>query len=65
MKKIKPQEYDLVLLKNGKKVGLIDQLDETHFWADYGIETEEEERLFWEAPPVSVDDIEKVLYRPE
>lgn len=65
MKKIKPQEYDLVLLKNGKKVGLIDQLDETHFWADYGIETEEEERLFWEAPPVSVDDIEEVLYRPE
>ncbi|MSE08160.1 hypothetical protein GKC33_05335 [Lactobacillus salivarius] len=43
---------------------LVDQLDETHFLADYGIDTEENERLFWEKP-VSVDDIEKVLYRPE
>lgn len=62
MKKIKPKENDVVLLKNGKEVGLIEQLDETHFWADYGTETEEEERLFWEAPPVSIDDIEKVIY---
>ncbi|MSE06366.1 hypothetical protein GKC34_11490 [Lactobacillus salivarius] len=64
MKKIMPKENDLVLLKNGKEVGLVDQLDETHFLADYGIDTEENERLFWEKP-VSVDDIEKVLYRPE
>lgn len=64
MKEKIPQEYDNVLLKNGKVVTLMDQLDETHFWADYGTETEEEERLFWEASPVSIDDIEKVISRP-
>ena len=64
MKILKPQEYDNVLLKNGKVVTLLDQLDETHFLADYGLETEEDERAFWEKP-VSIDDIEKVISRPK
>lgn len=64
MKTLKPQEYDNVLLKNGKRVTLLDQLDETHFLADYGLETEEDERAFWEKP-VSIDDIEKVISRPK
>lgn len=38
MSKIIPQEYDTVLLKTGEMVGLIDQMDETHFLPDYGVE---------------------------
>lgn len=64
MKLLKPQEYDNVLLKNGKEVTLLDQLDETHFLADYRLETEEDERSFWEKP-VSMDDIEKIISRPK
>lgn len=64
MKILKPQEYDNVLLKNRKRVTLLDQLDETHFLVDYGLETEEDERAFWEKP-VSMDDIEKVISRPK
>ena len=41
MSKIIPQEYDTVLLKTGEMVGLIDQMDETHFLPDYGVETPE------------------------
>lgn len=57
MSKIIPQEYDTVLLKTGEMVGLIDQMDETHFLPDYGVEIPEQEEktlinlieclLFW------------------
>lgn len=43
MSKIIPQEYDTVLLKTGEMVGLIDQMDETHFLPDYSVETPEQE----------------------
>lgn len=63
MSKIIPQEYDTVLLKTGEMVGLIDQMDETHFLPDYGFETPEQEEKTMAMKPISIDDIEKVIYR--
>ncbi|MDY4501141.1 hypothetical protein [Lactobacillus johnsonii] len=63
MSKIIPQEYDTVLLKTGEMVGLIDQMDETHFLPDYGVETPEQEEKTMAMKPISIDDIEKVIYR--
>ena len=63
MGKIIPQEYDTVLLKTGEMVGLIDQMDETHFLPDYGVETPEQEEKTMAMKPISIDDIEKVIYR--
>lgn len=63
MSKIIPQEYDTVLLKTGEIVGLIDQMDETHFLPDYGVETPEQEEKTMAMKPISIDDIEKVIYR--
>lgn len=63
MSKIIPQEYDTVLLKTGEMVGLTDQMDETHFLPDYGVETPEQEEKTMAMKPISIDDIEKVIYR--
>ena len=63
MSKLIPQEYDTVLLKTGEMVGLIDQMDETHFLPDYGVETPEQEEKTMAMKPISIDDIEKVRYR--
>ena len=63
MSKIIPQVYDTVLLKTGEMVGLIDQMDETHFLPDYGVETPEQEEKTMAMKPISIDDIEKVIYR--
>lgn len=63
MSRLIPQEYDTVLLKTGEMVGLIDQMDETHFLPDYGVETPEQEEKTMAMKPISLDDIEKVIYR--
>lgn len=63
MSKLILQEYDTVLLKTGEVVGLMDQMDETHFLPDYGVETPEQEEKTMAMKPISIDDIEKVIYR--
>ena len=63
MSKLIPQEYDTVLLKTGEVVGLMDQMDETNFLPDYGVETPEQEEKTMAMKPISIDDIEKVIYR--
>ena len=63
MSKLIPQEYDTVLLKTGEVVGLMDQMDETHFLPDYGVETPEQEEKTMAMKPISIDNIEKVIYR--
>lgn len=65
MSKLVPQEYDTVILKTGELVGLMDQMDETHFLPDYGVETPEQEEKTLAMMPISIDDIEKVVYRPK
>lgn len=63
MSKLIPQEYDTVLLKTGEVVGLMEQMDETHFLPDYGVETPEQEEKTMAMKPISIDNIEKVIYR--
>ena len=63
MSELIPQECDVVILKTGERVGLMDQLDETHFLPDYGVETPEQEEKTMAMMPISIDDIEKVVYR--
>lgn len=65
MSKLVPKEYDVVILKTGERIGLMDQLDETHFLPDYGVETPEQEEKTMAMMPISIDDIEKVVYRPK
>lgn len=65
MNKLIPQEYDGVILKTGELVCLMDQLDATHFLPDYGVETPEQEKKTMAMMPISIDDIEKVVYRPK
>lgn len=65
MSRLIPQEYDTVLLKTGEVVGLMDQMDETHFLPDYGVETPEQEEKTMAMKPISLDDIEKVIYRSQ
>lgn len=63
MSELIPQECDVVILKTGERVGLMDQLDETYFLPDYGVETPEQEEKTMAMMPISIDDIEKVVYR--
>lgn len=63
MSKLIPQEYDEVILRTGEEVCLMDQLDETHFLPDYGVETPEQEEKTMAMMPISIDDIEKVIRR--
>lgn len=63
--KLIPREYDEVILKTGELVGLMDQVDETYFLPDYGVETPEQEKKTMAMAPISIDDIEKVVYRPK
>lgn len=65
MSRLIPQEYDEVILKTGEEVCLMDQLDETHFLPDYGVETPEQEEKTMAMMPISIDDIEKVIRRPK
>lgn len=65
MNKLIPQEYDEVILKTGELVCLMDQLDATHFLPDYGVETPEQEKKTMAMMPISIDYIEKVVYRPK
>ena len=61
MSKLIPQEYDTVLLKTGEVVGLMDQMDETHFLPDYGVETPEQEEKTMAMKPISIKNIEKAM----
>lgn len=53
------REYDEVILKTGESVGLMDQVDETYFLPDYGVETPEQEKKTMAMAPVSIDNIKK------
>lgn len=41
----------------------MDRMDETHFLPDYGVETPEQEEKTMAMKPISIDDIEKIIYR--
>ncbi len=52
------KEYDIVRLKDGREATIIERFDATHFMADAS-QTEEE----WGIIDITIDDIEKVIYK--
>lgn len=51
-------EFDTVLLKNGQKAAIVDILSEDTFIADIGESPEE-----WDTITITIDEIEKVIYK--
>ena len=47
MSKIIPQEYDTVLLKTGEMVGLMEQMDETHFCLTMVLKHQNKKKRRW------------------
>ena len=52
------EEFDTVLLKNGQTAAIVDKLSEDTFIADFGDSPED-----WDTITITIDDIEKVVYR--
>ena len=52
------EEFDSVLLKNGQTAAIVDKLSEDAFIADIGDSPED-----WDTITITIDDIEKVVYR--
>lgn len=52
------EEFDIVLLKDGKTAAIVDKLSEDTFKADIGDSPEN-----WDTITIIIDDIEKVVYR--
>ncbi|MDO5724931.1 MAG: hypothetical protein Q4P29_01380 [Tissierellia bacterium] len=57
---MKINEFDTVLLKDGRKADIVDKLSETAFYADVG-----DSPKTWETLCITIDDIEKVLIHSE
>ena len=52
------EEFDNVLLKDGKTAAIVDKLSEDTFIADIGDSPEN-----WDTITITIDEIEKVIYR--
>lgn len=52
------EEFDTVLLKDGKTAAIVDKLSEDTFIADIGDSPED-----WDTITITIDEIEKVVYR--
>ena len=52
------EEFDNVLLKDGKTAAIVDKLSEYTFIADIGDSSEN-----WDTITITIDEIEKVVYR--
>lgn len=53
---MKVNEYDTVLLKDGRSAGIVEKFDDTHFLADVGDGPEDWDTIF-----ITLDDVEKVI----
>jgi hypothetical protein len=51
------QEFDNVKLKDGREAAIVEVYDSNHFLADIGDGPED-----WDTIPITIDDIEKVIY---
>ena len=49
-------EFDDVLLKDGRTAGIVEVFDSTHFLADVGDSPED-----WDTISITIDDIDKVI----
>ena len=57
---MKIEEFDTVLLKDGQTAAIVDKLSEDTFIADIGDSPED-----WDTITITIDEIEKVVYRNE
>lgn len=57
---MKVNQYDTVLLKDGRKASIVEEFDGKDFIADVRISENG-----WETIPITIDDIEKVLVSNE
>lgn len=55
---MKINEYDTVLLKDGRTVAIVEKFDATHFLADVGDGPKD-----WDTIDITLDDIEKVTQK--
>ena len=55
---MKIEEFDTVLLKDGQTAAIVDKLSEDTFIADIGDSPED-----WDTVTITIDKIEKVVYR--
>ena len=55
---MKVNEYDTVLLKDGRTAAIVEKFDETHFLVDV-----EDDTKNWDTIDIKIDDIEKVILK--
>ncbi|WP_455616060.1 hypothetical protein [Eisenbergiella sp.] len=53
---MKISQYDLVVLKDGRRAAIVEVLDGTHFLADVGSSPKD-----WDTIGVTMDDIESII----
>ncbi len=54
---MKIEQYDTVLLKDGREAAIVEKFSETDFMADVGSSPAD-----WETIDITIGDIEKVIY---
>lgn len=54
------EQFDTVLLKDGRKADIMENFENKVFIADVGSSPKD-----WETIEITIDDIEKVIYRDE
>lgn len=57
---MKIEQYDSVLLKDGRRAAIVEKFSETDFLADVGSSPED-----WDTIDITIKDIEKVIYPNE
>lgn len=55
---MKIEEFDTVILKNGQSAAVVEKLSEDTFIADIGDSPKD-----WDTITITINDIEKVVYR--
>jgi hypothetical protein len=54
---VKIEQYDTVLLKDGREAAIVEKFSETDFMADVGDSPDD-----WETIDITIEDIEKVIH---
>ncbi len=54
---MKIEQYDTVLLKDGREAAIVEKFSETDFMADVG-----DSPYDWETIDITIEDIEKVIH---
>lgn len=57
---MKIEQYDTVLLKDGREAAIVEKFSETDFMADVGSSPAD-----WETIDITIDDIQKVIHTSE